>query len=105
MKHSNLEENNRIASDFTELGLIAEDVYEYVPEICVVGYHELDRIKDELDESGFPIFGKIKEGAVKQPIDIRYDKLSVIMLGLLKEMNADIEYLKSEIAQLKQTNS
>jgi hypothetical protein len=98
------EETNRIKIDKLKVGLIAEEVYEEIPEICEFGYHYLDQEEVcDYDECCNETNRRrvVKECVEKQPINVNYDRLSVLIVGLLKEMNADIEFLKEEVQTLK----
>lgn len=98
------EETNRIKIDKLRVGLIAEEVYDQIPEICEFGHHYLDEIEVyDLDSYGSKINlrRELKPGAVPQAVNVNYDRLSVLIVGLLKEMNNEIESLKKENKDLR----
>lgn len=107
IEHPEFDENtNRIKHNKVRIGLIAEEVYEEIPEVCEFGYHFLDNEElYDLDEYGNKTNRRRepKKGAVKQAVNVNYDRLSVLLVGLLKEMNNEIETLKEEVKSLKES--
>jgi hypothetical protein len=67
---------NFIESNNPSIGLIAEDVYPVLPEICTV------------DEEG-------------EPFSVRYDLLSVVLLSKIKMQQALIDDLISRVTALE----
>ena len=71
-----------------KLGLIAEEVYELIPELTSVGILE--------DDLPLP-----EEERVKQPVDVRYQLISLAVLELSKKQQIEINELKDKIAALE----
>ena len=83
-----------------DMGLIAEDVAEFFPELAVIDYYD-DQYEDVLNtEMGF-IEKKLKKDAVKTPTAVAYDRISIIMIGTLKKLRQRVIDLEEEVQTLK----
>lgn len=83
-----------------DMGLIAEDVAEFFPELAVIDYYD-DQYEYVLNtEMGFPE-RKLKKDAVKTPTAVAYDRISIIMIGTLKKLRQRVIDLEEEVQSLK----
>jgi hypothetical protein len=83
-----------------DMGLIAEDVAEFFPELAIIDYYE-DQYEDVLNtEMGF-LEKKLKKDAVKTPTAVAYDRISLIMIGTLKKLRQRVIDLEEEVQTLK----
>jgi hypothetical protein len=84
-------------------GFGAEQVAAIDPRLVSWGYPAEAWIDEEITNSdGKQLVRKLKEGAVKVPDGVAYERIPVLMLPLLKECLEKIKQLEAEIALLKQ---
>jgi hypothetical protein len=77
-----------------EIGLIAEEVEKLVPDLVIYHY------KSKLDANGKPLLDKDGweiPSDVLEPEAVKYDKLSVLLLGVLREQDAIIKEMQAAI--------
>ena len=74
-------------------GLIAEEVAEIDPRLVQWGYLEEDYEEVEMQDSEGEtvIIKKLKDDAVRRPLGVQYDRLSVLLLKELQIMKTDIQ--------------
>ncbi len=84
-----------------EVGLIAEEVQEVLPELVVMGPAKQWK-KDgsglvDLDEKGM----EIKDFSKVEPYSVFYDRLSVYLLAIVKEQEARINELEKKLEMME----
>jgi len=84
--------------DWSWYGLIAEEVAEVEPRLVHWTYSE-----DAFDvETVDGVIKKtVKEGAERIPDGVQYERLSVLLLDIVKRQNARLEKLEAEVSALK----
>lgn len=80
------------------IGLIAQDVEPIIPN--VVGHHKLTReqINSIESEGG----GRVVTEENKDSYSMSYSQLIPVLINSVKELNAELEILKAELAELKE---
>jgi hypothetical protein len=84
--------------DWSHYGLIAEEVAEIDPRLVHWGYHDLDRRAVQASEAGpsgeVPL---LKTDARLVPDGVAYERLTVLLLSLVKRQHAHIEALSAKV--------
>jgi hypothetical protein len=84
-----------------EVGLIAEEVQEVLPELVIMGPAKQWKKDDsglvDLDEKGM----EIKDFSKVEPYSVFYDRLSVYLLAIVKEQEARINELEKKLEKLE----
>jgi hypothetical protein len=76
-------------------GLIAEEVHEIFPQLVQYSYDEEDWVKNK-DEKP-----TLKEGAVRKPAGVRYDRLAVLMLPELQNLRRENDAFQKRVSDLE----
>lgn len=91
----------------SHFGLIAEEVAEIEPRLVNFTYADEDYedVEVESESAGGEIASrterKLKEGAGRKvPDGVQYDRLTVLLLGLVKRQQGEIDSLKAQVAGL-----
>jgi hypothetical protein len=91
----------------SHFGLIAEEVAEIEPRLVNFTYADEDyeEVTVESDSSDGETVSrterKLKEGAERKvPDGVQYDRLTVLLLGLVKRQQGEIDVLKAQVADL-----
>ncbi|HEX8238366.1 MAG TPA: tail fiber domain-containing protein [Allosphingosinicella sp.] len=89
----------------SHFGLIAEEVAEIEPRLVNFTYadeaYEEVAVEAEAGEGEPRKERKLKDGAERKvPDGVQYDRLAVLLLGLVKRQQSDIDSLKAQIAGL-----
>ncbi len=84
-----------------EVGLIAEEVQEVLPELVIMGPAKQWKKDDsglvDLDENGM----EIKDFSKMEPTSVFYDRLSVYLLAIVKEQEARINELEKKLEMME----
>lgn len=81
---------HRIDDDRTELGFVADEVEAVIPEL--VAY------------TAKSCFTKNEEDTEIIPGGVHYDRMTSVLCKAIQELNAEVQALKAELAQLKEAN-
>jgi hypothetical protein len=85
-------------SDWSWYGLIAEEVAEIEPRLVHWSYLEEDY---EIEKTNEGIQKTLKAGAKLAPDGVQYERLTVLLLDVVKRQNARIETLEAKVVALE----
>lgn len=86
-------------ADHSYWGFIAEEVAEIDPRLVQWGYHNDDWEEEIVDEDGKQIKPRtLKDGAVKKPDGVTYDRLSVLIVDYIQRLENRVRELETHIA-------
>jgi len=83
-------------SEWGWYALIAEEVAELVPQLVHYDYDN----EDYEDVEGAKKGTKLRSGAIRKPVGIRYDRLAVLMLPELQNLRKENDELRKKVDEL-----
>jgi len=78
-------------------GLIAEEVAELIPQLVIYDYDPEDYEEDKGTKEG----KKLRSGAIRKPVGVRYDRLAVLMLPELQNLRKENDDLRKRVEDLE----
>lgn len=80
--------------NYLKMGVIAEDVVEFMPEVVQFGYFNDQYEGDEMNRV-------LKENAVKTPMSVNYESIFTCAVGALQQLRQRVIDLEEEVQSLK----
>lgn len=90
--------------DWSWIGLVAEELAEIQPRLVTYGYrdehYEMVEVEPAEEGNSAHFERRVKSGAVKVPDGVAYDRLTVVLLDVLRRERAKVAALQEALSEL-----